>query len=113
MPGAVPCLPPSNAARSNPGEYAQGVGSYTCSTCQPGTYSDQPGSTSCAACGGGKYTVNVNGRGATGCLMCAKGTYKAPDATDNKCRRWASGSGGMVHDWVGPPLRQLGVCWPG
>ena len=35
----------------------------------------------------GKYTINLNGDGATSCSLCARGTFKPANATDNKCQR--------------------------
>ncbi len=62
-----------------------------CNVCPPGNYTDAPAQPICKFCGAGKYTINLNGKGATSCSECAKGTWKPASAMDNKCRSCPAG----------------------
>lgn len=86
-----PLPPPTCPCCSQPGEYASETGSHVCNVCPPGNYTDAPAQPICKFCGAGKYTINVNGKGATGCSECAKGTWKPAAAMDNKCRSCPAG----------------------
>ena len=57
-------------------------------TCEPGFFSASSGQTTCTACPAGQITVASGENGATGCTGCSRGTWRAANATDNKCQRW-------------------------
>jgi len=87
--GCSPLLPPAlpSPPCSPAGSFTPVAGSHECDVCEPGSFSNTTASSSCYKCLPGFITVGNGDAGATECTACGKGTFRAANATDNKCQR--------------------------
>lgn len=80
-------LPPSAPPCSPAGSFSPIAGSHECDVCEPGSFSNTTASSSCYKCLPGYITIANGDAGATECTACGRGTFRAANATDNKCQR--------------------------
>ncbi|PRW33060.1 hypothetical protein C2E21_7981 [Chlorella sorokiniana] len=93
------CLPGSAAPEEGStscsacpaGSFSPIAGSHECDVCEPGSFSNTTAASSCYKCLPGYITISSGDAGATFCTACGKGTFRAGNATDNKCQSCPAG----------------------
>jgi hypothetical protein len=73
------------------GSFSPIAGSHECDVCEPGSFSNTTAASSCYKCLPGYITIANGDAGATFCTACGKGTFRAGNATDNKCQSCPAG----------------------